>query len=478
MADQTSTPTTSPIGSTPIPGKYTSEKLFLKLNTSEFNNHENDINNNGQIAFVDDDDSSFIYAQGIKVGGIKVEDLNLSNYATKNYVSSAIGALDASYTAQSGKYISSISQVDGKITNVTHGTLPATPTLSSLGGITSSAVDTKISSAIGALDASYTASPGKYISSISQVDGKITNVTHGDLPKTVSVNGSQNSITVNGIKYTLGISNGVLSISEDIPVTFSSFSVSPTTLATSGSDINRGTDYVGKDYSGGTIKKTVNDTNITLTASVNNPQGKSFAYEFKNESGTVIHSGTSTDTTSVSCTVKQRDYFNDGNSVTVANGKFTWDGVTQSSTITCKSNKSTSGDGVANETFSCKIAGTTKTAKVTGGQKCSFTAKGKVLIAYATSSNTNLTTKDITSTEYTTIKTIKVNSGITCTIYVPTCLNISPVITIAGVNVIPTSFKKETKSLTINNCTTQYHVYTKLDGPEGGEGYEYSISFS
>ena len=422
MANQTTTPTTSPIGSTPVPGgKYTSEKLFLQLSPTEFNSHESDINNNSQIAFVSNGDSSFIYAKGVKVGGtdIKVEDLNLSDYATKNDVTAAIGALDVSDTAKTGQYVSAVSEKDGKIT-----------------------------------------------------------VSRASLP-TVSIDNKNKEFTIGTNKYTLMINNNVLSIQEDIPVTFSSFSVNPTSLATSGSDINRGTDYVGKNYTGGTIQKTVNDTNITLTASVSNPQGKTFAYEFKNESGTVIHSGTSTGT-SVSCTVKQRDYFNDGTSVKVENRTFTWAGVTKSSTITCKSNKNTSSDGVANETFSCKIDSTTKTAKVTGGQKCSFTAKGKVLIAYATSSNStaNLTTKDITSNEYTTIKTIKVNAGITCTIYVPTCLNISPVITIAGVNVIPTSFKKETKSLTINGCTTNYDVYTKLAGPEGGEGYEYSISFS
>ena len=422
MADQTTIPTTSPIGSTPVPGgKYTSEKLFLQLSPTEFNSHESDINNNSQIAFVSNGDSSFIYAKGVKVGGtdIKVEDLNLSDYATKNDVTAAIGALDVSDTAKTGQYVSAVSEKDGKIT-----------------------------------------------------------VSRASLP-TVSIDNNNKEFTIGTNKYTLMINNNVLSIQEDIPVTFSSFGVNPTSLATSGSDINRGTDYVGKNYTGGTIQKTVNDTNITLTASVSNPQGKTFAYEFKNESGTVIHSGTSTGT-SVSCTVKQRDYFNDGTSVKVENGTFTWAGITKSSTITCKSNKNTSSDGVANETFSCKINSTTKTAKVTGGQKCSFTAKGKVLIAYATSSNStaNLTTKDITSNEYTTIKTIKVNAGITCTIYVPTCLNISPVITIAGVNVIPTSFKKETKSLTINGCTTNYDVYTKLAGPEGGEGYEYSISFS
>lgn len=453
--------------STVIPGKYTTDKLFLKLDTTEFNSHKSDINANGQIAFVDNGNSSYIYAQGVKVGGTDIENLNLTNYATKNYVTNAIDDLDVSDAAITNQYVSAVSESAGKI-KVTRATLPAAPTLSSLGGITPGAVDTKISNAIGNLDASYTASPGKYISSISQVDGKITNVTHADLPKTVSVHSSQNVITVNGIKYTLGISsNGVLSISEDIPVTFSSFSVSPTTLATSGSNIDRGTDYVGKSYTGGTIQKTVNDTNITLTASVNNPQGKSFNYEFKDESGKVIHSGTSTNNT-VSCTVKQTEYFSNGSSRTIANGIYTWGNTTVSTSTIVGSS----------ETFSCKINSTTKTAKVTGGQSCSFTAKGKVLIAYATSSNTNLTTKDITSNEYTTIKTIKVNAGITCTIYVPTCLKISPVITIAGVNVIPTSFKKETKSLTINGCTTNYDVYTKLAGPEGGEGYEYSISFS
>lgn len=406
MADQTTTPTTSPIGSTPMPGKYTSEKLFLQLSPTEFNSHESDINNNGQIAFVSNGDSSFIYAKGVKVGGtdIKVEDLNLSNYATKNDVSTAIGALDVTDTAQTGKYVSAVSEKDGKIT-----------------------------------------------------------VSRASLP-TVSIDNNNKEFKIGTNKYTLMINNNVLSIQEDIPVSFTSFAVNPTTLATSGDNVTRTTDYVGKSYTGATIQKTVNNTDITLTASIYNPQGKQFAYTFKNESGTVIHSGTSTDT-SVTCTVKQRDYFNDGTSATVANGTFTWAKRTASSTITCKSNKNTNSDGVANETFSCVIAGTTKTAKIAGGQSCSFSATPKVPFMRGTAGTGASCTTLIQDITFGSIPTsfdqnFTFAKGDIPTFAIPSCLSKTLTCFNDTGALQDTSLKKiGTQPLTLNGCTTNYDVY-------------------
>ena len=111
--------------------------------------------------------------------------------AVDTKITTAINALDVTDAAVSGQYVSQVTQADGKI-KVTRASLPATPTLSTLGGITPAAVDTKITTAINALDKSDTAVAGKYVSAVSEANGVIT-VTRADLPTTpvasTSVNG-------------------------------------------------------------------------------------------------------------------------------------------------------------------------------------------------------------------------------------------------------------------------------------------------
>ena len=99
---------------TPIPngGLYTSEKLFLRLDTTEFDNHITDIDNNGQIAFVYNGDSSFIYAKGVKVSGVDVSNLELSNYALSTHDHD--GKYATSGHNHDGKYATSGHNHDGK----------------------------------------------------------------------------------------------------------------------------------------------------------------------------------------------------------------------------------------------------------------------------------------------------------------------------------------------------------------------------
>lgn len=263
MAETTTVTPTSSIE----PGKYTKDKLFLKLDTTEFNSHKSDINANGQIAFVDNGDSSYIYAQGIKVGGtdINVDDLNLSDYATKSHVTNAINALDVNDAAVAGKYVSAVSEANGKIT-VNRADLP---TLSSLGGITSSSVDTKISNAINALDVNDTAVAGKYVSAVSEANGKIT-VTRASLPtvQTVSVSDSKNSVTIDGTKYTLSISDGVLSLSPYKSTSITSYSLS--TISANKTQTGGGNFYVGTTANV-SYGIDITSTSQTLTIHIDNP---------------------------------------------------------------------------------------------------------------------------------------------------------------------------------------------------------------
>lgn len=292
----------------------------------------------------------------------------------------------------------------------------------------------------------------------------------------VSSEGDENKIVVNGTTYIFLVNDrGELSIQPDVPVTFTSFSVNPTSLATSGNSITRETDYVGKSYTGATIQKLVNNANITLTASVSNPQDKQFTYYFKNESGTVIHEGTATGTT-VTYTVNQRDYFNDGTSVTVADGTFTWAKRTASSTISCKSNKDIDGNGpdkVTNEVFTCKINNDSKTAMVTGGQSCSFTATPKVPIMYGTNgTGAGCTTllQDYTYGGTMSLdKNLTFNAGNIPVFAVPTCLGKELKCFNETGALEDTSLKKSTTTtLTLNGCTTEYDIYIYAGGAWGG----------
>jgi hypothetical protein len=210
----------------------------------------------------------------------------------------------------------------------------------------------------------------------------------------VSVSGNENSFVINGTKYTLSANeNGILSVAPFVPVSFTSLSVSPSTLGTTGND-DKTTNYVGTAYNAGTVQKTVTTENITLTINVQNPQGKEFSYVFKNEKGEELATGTSNNTTSVSHVVSAADYFANGAAKTINAGNYTWGTSSQTSTIACNSNKNTNSDGAANETFSAVVtaenidgnsAAVTKTAKVTGGQSCVVSRTGKVCVVYRVS---------------------------------------------------------------------------------------------
>ena len=137
-------------------------------------------------------DKNFYMLEKIENGNLSWKQVgkktDLSNYDTSsqvsNKISTAINDLDVTDNAVAGKYVSAVSETDGKIT-VTRATLP---TLSSLGGITPSDVDTKISTVIDGLDVTDTAVATKYVSSVSQTDGKIT-VTRANLPTLSSLGG-------------------------------------------------------------------------------------------------------------------------------------------------------------------------------------------------------------------------------------------------------------------------------------------------
>ena len=139
-------------------------------------------------------DKNFYMLEKIENGNLSWKQVgkktDLSNYDTSsqvsNKISTAINDLDVTDNAVAGKYVSAVSETDGKIT-VTRADLP---TLSSLGGITPSAVDTKISTTISGLDATVTGNPitiftynGKvasnYLSTpqIVETDGKLTSFT-------------------------------------------------------------------------------------------------------------------------------------------------------------------------------------------------------------------------------------------------------------------------------------------------------------
>lgn len=410
MADQTTTPTTSPIGSTPVPGgKYTSEKLFLQLEPTEFNNHESDINNNGQIAFVSNGDSSFIYAKGVKVGGtdIKVEDLNLSNYATKNDVSTAIGALYVTDTAKSGQYVSAVSEENGKI-KVTRANLPTV--------------------------------------------------------QTVSVDDSKNYVTIDGTKYTLGISNGVLSLSPYAKTEFNGdLTLSPIAYTNKASAST--SKYVGTSY---TISAGIDitSTSQTLTIHIKNTTGNKYKIAIKENIGnSYLRNDTTYSLTThgdITQSIGSAYIMADVQTQTWSSKPVTWAAATPLEL-------NTSGE----RTFTVYL---TEEGKSTISQsvsqsniqsKCTITAK--VPVAAITSSSTAVSLKDINYSTSITIGTLtcnwKVASNTAPTFYVPSCLSKTPTIKDANNFDITSGFTVTTADKTICGCTTSFKIYTMNNKP-------------
>ena len=130
------------------------------------------------------------------------------NAVTSNAVYDKIASLDVSSVGGSGKYISAISETDGKI-SATETTMDTTPTTSSTNAITSGGVKTAIdneatargtaiTNAINALDVASVGGSGKYISAISEADGKIsaTETTMDTAP----TQNSTKAVTSGGVK--------------------------------------------------------------------------------------------------------------------------------------------------------------------------------------------------------------------------------------------------------------------------------------
>ena len=115
----------------------------------------------------------------------------ITSGAVNTAITNAIGALDVPLVGGAGAYISAISETDGEI-SATATTMDAAPTANSTNAVTSGGVktaidneatarDTAITNAINALDVTDTAVSGKYVSAVSETNGKIT-VTRENLP--------------------------------------------------------------------------------------------------------------------------------------------------------------------------------------------------------------------------------------------------------------------------------------------------------
>lgn len=135
-------------------------------------------------------------------------------------ITNAINALDVASAGGAGKYISAISETNGKI-SATATTMDTAPTASSTNAVTSGGVktaidneatarNTAITNAINALDVTDTAVSGKYVSAVSETNGKIS-VTRADLPNTIN-----NAKSLNGY-VTCTTAAGTAAKTVDLP---------------------------------------------------------------------------------------------------------------------------------------------------------------------------------------------------------------------------------------------------------------------
>ena len=140
--------------------------------------------------------------------------------ATSTDITNAINALDVPLVGGAGAYISAISETDGEI-SATATTMDTAPTASSTNPVTSGGVktaidneatarNTAITNAINALDVTDTAVSGKYVSAVSETNGKIT-VTREDLPNTIN-----NAKSLNGY-VTCTTAAGTAAKTVDLP---------------------------------------------------------------------------------------------------------------------------------------------------------------------------------------------------------------------------------------------------------------------
>lgn len=134
-------------------------------------------------------------------GSIAASESDDSKAATPKAVRDAINALDVSEVGGTGKYISAISEADGKI-SATAETMDTTPTANSQKAITSGGVK----AAIAALDAASVGGNGKFISAISETDG-IMNATAKTMDSVPTANHTDTTVTSAGIKAALDAVN-------------------------------------------------------------------------------------------------------------------------------------------------------------------------------------------------------------------------------------------------------------------------------
>ena len=141
---------------------------------------------------------------------------------TSSSVSDAINALDVAQVGGSGKYISAISEANGKI-SATETTMDTAPTANSTNTVTSGGVKTAIdneatargtaiTNAINALDVASVGGNGKYISAISEADGKIS-ATETTMDTEPTEN-STNACTSGGVKTAIDNAIDALDVAE------------------------------------------------------------------------------------------------------------------------------------------------------------------------------------------------------------------------------------------------------------------------
>ena len=109
-------------------------------------------------------------------------------------VNEALKTLDVAEVGEVGRYIEKIKETDGKI-SATLAVMDTTPTKDSKKAVTSSGVKAYIDDKISNLDVASVGGDGKYISAISEADGKIT----ATVTSTNSTFSSTSTTAINGV---------------------------------------------------------------------------------------------------------------------------------------------------------------------------------------------------------------------------------------------------------------------------------------
>ena len=190
---------------------------FEKIGSSKV-----DLTNYAEKTYVDNAKQEAIST----AAGDATQKANTAEQNAKTYADGLIAGLDVEDSAQSGKYVSAVAEVDGKI-QVTRADLPAAATLvegTENGTVKFNGTDVPVhglgsaaytdaaayeaagtaAAAIAALDKSDSAQEGQYVSAVSQENGVIT-VTRAQLPTAPEI--------------TTGSANGTIAVGgEDVAV--------------------------------------------------------------------------------------------------------------------------------------------------------------------------------------------------------------------------------------------------------------------